>query len=620
MELLSNVVNTKHLSDLYLDILTDLSNILSKSYGPYGSNSLIQKGKDSFPIYTKDGKTILENVKYHNIIERTITSNILSITEHIVKHVGDGTTSAVLLSKYILENLINLQNKARDTGELLAPVEIVRSFQNIVKNMIKHIHKNGRDLNINKDAYYISMISTNGDNDISMQIHNLYKELGKDVYIALTITSQKEDIVSIYEGLVLESGLIEEAYINDPEKKVSRIYNPHIYAFTDPVDTPEMIKFFETIVMHNIYDNLSWQPRGEESDDDCPPIVPTVIITPKMSRDASVLMEHITQTMGKMAGGMIRKRPPILVITNLESVDQDQYADIIQMCGCKPIKKYINPEIQKKDQESGSAPTFDNVWEFYGTCDVVEADNYRTSFISPSNMVKNITDAEGNVTVHKTQEYLSLINFLETELDKAKEAKKDYTEIYHLKKRLNSLKATFVEWHVGGISPADRDQRMSVIDDAVKNCRSAARDGVGFGANYEGFSAIKSIENDFLATHNLNGYNLDYEVIEAIKDAYLKVIYELYKYTYSDFDHFRDAIYAEYKLGPRNLNKNTKTYPVLSSINSDIMILEGMANLITIMATSNQYICPEPIDTAPYRADENIRKKKEKYGEENAEY
>ena len=68
---------------------------------------------------------------------------------------------------------------------------------------------------------------------------------------------------------------------------------------------------------------------------------------------------------------------------------------------------------------------------------------------------------------------------------------------------------------------------------------------------------------------------------------------------------------------PIDLTGNKR--PVLSSIKTDQMILEGISNLITIMATSNQYICPEPIDTAPYRAEENVRKLKEARAKEGVD-
>ena len=612
MQLISNVINKDYLSDLYISILEDLGDILVKSYGPYGSNTLIQKGPDSFPIYTKDGHTILSNVKYHNIIERTITSNILSITEYIVKNVGDGTTSAVLLSRNILKGLLRLQEIYKKNNHHVAPIVIIRTFKEIIDEMIDVIRKNGREFSVeNKDPYNISMISTNGDKDISERIQTLYDNLGKEVYISLVTTSQKDDIVSIYDGLVLETGLIEECYINEPERKVCVLNSPRIYAFADPIDTPEMIMYFETIVKRNIYDPLTWVPKNGETEENRPELKPTLIIAPKISRDASSLMEYITSTMSKMTGGMVRNRPPLLVITNLESVDQDQYSDIMNMCACPPIRKYINPEIQKQDQKKGVAPNINNIQDFFGTCGSVEADSFKTSFFNPYKMMEEVVDEDGTVEYKHSAEYDSLISFIENELVIAKENKADYTEIYHLKKRLNSLKSVFVEWHVGGVSPADRDQRMSTIDDAVKNCRSAARDGVGMGANIEGFRA------NYLLLDQQNGRYKD-DIMLVINEAYFDMLVELYKYKV-DKDQLFDKLVDMIK-NNEALNLVDSDIKVLSSIESDIMILEGIANLITIMATSNQYICPQPIDTTPYRAEEAINKKKEAMNEKEKPY
>ena len=628
MELISNVVNNESLSDLYVQIMEDLGNCLERSYGPYGSNSLIQKGDNALPVYTKDGHTILANIKYHNIIERTIVSNIQSITEYIVKGadgVGDGTTSAVLLARNILKNLIKLMKTYKERGIHVAPVQIVRTFQKIVEQMVDIIKKNGREFTI-EDAKNIALISTNGDEKIAGQIYQIYKELGKEVYIALNTTTQKDDIIGIYNGLVLETGLIEEAYVNDPEKKNCTIQNPRIYAFTDPVDTPEMIRFFDMIVNNNIWEPIMFMngQRKPKYDDNGNPvmikgpngnmiqdtedfehteIIPTVIITPKMSRDASSLMERITDTMGKFTGAAVRQRPPILVLTNLGSVDNDMYSDIMQLCGCKPIKKYIDPRIQKQDQESGVAPTFATVDQFYGTAKTVMSDHYKTTFIEPSKMFNVVAKLDGSIETEHSETYNSLISYLETELEKAYAEKATYQDIYHIRKRINSLKASFVEWFVGGVSTSDRDQRKSAIEDAVMNCRSAARDGVGFGANIEAYRAIDAID---LSSDDM----LFNDIHNAITAAYEDIIRTLYK------EYCSNHKLNEYELLATVRNSEVPNaaeadYPVLSSIMSDVRILEGISNLITIMATSNQYICPEPASTFPYRADFDIKKKKE---------
>lgn len=615
MKLQSNVVNSDNLKDLYLEILDDLSNTLVCSYGPYGSNSLIQKGEGVFPTYTKDGHTILSNVKYLNCIESSIVENILAITNYIVRTVGDGTTSAVLLARNILRGLIKLQ-KDNPTE---APVKIVEAFKEVVKEINEKIEKNGRDFKL-EDAYNIAMISTNGDEYISREIEQLYNALGEGVYIALNTTSDKKDYVSIYDGLVLESGLIEECYINDPVKKISHIEHPQIYTFVDPVDTPEMIRFFDCILYENIFRpigerlqvlNEKNEKKAKNMESNLSPIVPTVIIAPKLSRDASQLMENITKSMNQFSGGSVVQRPPLLILTNIESVDQDQYSDIINMCGCPPIKKYINPEIQKQDQEKGLAPTFDNVTGFYGSADVVESDNNKTSFIRPKLMFTE--DKDGNSVL--SDKYNALVAFLENEIANAGEHKLDHREVYHLKKRLNSLKASFVEWYVGGVSSSDRDQRYSMIEDAIKNVRSAAADGVGFGANFEG-----AIAADYLYRENNRvREKIVYDVIDIILDAYVDVCVELYKYSFDD--DIKAKVYKMIKT-KSPINIINPKIPVLSSIKTDQMILEGISNIITIMATSNQYICPSPVEAIRYQVAEEVRKEREieinkKLNEEN---
>lgn len=600
MEMHSNVVNSENLKEIYVQIMDDLSNILVRSYGPYGSNSLIQKGDNVFPIYTKDGHTILSNVKYLNRIESSITENILSITNYIVRTVGDGTTSAVLLSRNILKSLIKLQ---KDNPNKYPPVMIVETFKQIVQEINEKIQKNGREFELS-DAYNIAMISTNGDEYIAKEIEQLYKALGNGVYIALNTTSQNKDFVSIYDGLVLETGLIEECYINDPIKKISHIDHPQIYAFVDPVDTPEMVRFFDAILYENIFRpigerlqiiNEKNEKKAKAMEANLTPIVPTVIIAPKLSRDASQLMDKITQSMTQFNGGSIIQRPPILIITNVESVDQDQYSDIIAMCGCPPIKKYINPEIQKQDQDKGVAPTFENVTGFYGTADVVECDHHKTSFIRPQHM---FTKTE-NGGVELSEKYKALVSFLETELSKADEDKLDVRQVHHLKKRLNSLKASFVEWYVGGVSPSDRDQRSALIEDAIKNVRSAVTDGVGFGANFEGACAAYEIFNV------TQGDTLKGELLGIILDAYRDVCVELYKYSY---EHPRTEVIKMIK-NREPVNIINPKIPVLSSIKTDQMILDGISNIVTIMATSNQYICPSTADAVPYVAMDAVRKK-----------
>ena len=92
---ISNVVPKAKLREIQLKTLDELSSYLVQSFGPMGSNSLIKLDKAKNK-YTKDGHTILGNIRYNGIIEMAIQEDIEDITRHIVKTIGEPSTAIAI--------------------------------------------------------------------------------------------------------------------------------------------------------------------------------------------------------------------------------------------------------------------------------------------------------------------------------------------------------------------------------------------------------------------------------------------------------------------------------------------------------------------------------------------
>ena len=97
---LSNLVDNKALKKVQLQTLERINSIISKTAGPYGSYTMIMH-QDQLTEYSKDGHKVLKNIKFFKPLEAAVHDELLGITEHVVKKVGDGTTTAVQLSYYI---------------------------------------------------------------------------------------------------------------------------------------------------------------------------------------------------------------------------------------------------------------------------------------------------------------------------------------------------------------------------------------------------------------------------------------------------------------------------------------------------------------------------------------
>lgn len=97
--LFSNIVDKKNLQDVQLKTLSVISKTLANTAGPYGSNTIIlgDPGKGKPDIYTKDGHKTLSHIDFFDPLEKSIQTQLIEVTEHIVKTVGDGTTSTVMM-------------------------------------------------------------------------------------------------------------------------------------------------------------------------------------------------------------------------------------------------------------------------------------------------------------------------------------------------------------------------------------------------------------------------------------------------------------------------------------------------------------------------------------------
>ena len=71
----SNLVKKKTLKEIQLSVLEEVSDAVMNTAGPYGSNTMILKD-NLFPTYSKDGKKVLDSIKYYGCIETGILDEL----------------------------------------------------------------------------------------------------------------------------------------------------------------------------------------------------------------------------------------------------------------------------------------------------------------------------------------------------------------------------------------------------------------------------------------------------------------------------------------------------------------------------------------------------------------
>ena len=568
---LSNVVTSNTMKEVQRRTLNLLRDYLSKTYGPMGSYTAIISGSDNKTIntsYSKDGLKVLKHILFDSPIELAIQAELSDICRYVEKQVGDGTTSAVIISSLIYNELIDYMKESD-----LPPRVILQKFSKIVKVLQDAIQAESRELTID-DIYNICMISTNGNEEVSKDITDIYKQYGFSVNIDVSISNDPYTKIKEYDGLTINEGYSDPAYINNASKGTAEVHNAKVYHFADPVDTPQMISYFEKILIDNIFNPVQ---SGEE-------LVPTVIVCPMLSRDGNGLLSKLVEILHQYdIKNMQTQKPEVLIITNILGTDEGIAADICRLCNTKSIRKYINDDVEKHDQETGNAVSLETLHEFAGYCELVVADEQKTKFINPD----DIKNGESKV-------YNSMINFLKSEVKKAQDNNEDGLTLGRIKKRLNCLEANMIEFLVGGITISDRDALKDLVEDAVKNCASAAENGVGFAANYQGLKA------SYDAYCDIKYEGVERDILKMIFGAYYNASYILYN-TVATPEEAKNMIKRSLIKGhPFNVaewivnQSDTPSTNVLCSIRTDIEVLNAISKIITIMATSNQCLLQAP--------------------------
>lgn len=556
----NNIVRKEQLREIQSWTLSFLRNVVEATQGPKSSNTMILKANE-FNKYSKDGHSVLKEVKFTDVIENALKNDMVSLTQEISNTVGDGTTSAVILASILFEKFKDIEATGKCT-----PYELIERFKKHSEKMKEIILKRKREFTP-ETAYEISYIATNGNEEVAKTISEFYEKYGNDLYIDLMASPNKETYVREFEGLTLDTGYADNCFQNVDGQALVEINKPNIYAFEDPIDVPSMGELFVGIIQKNIMAPLSTKLYNN--------IIPTVIICPKIGYDYDAFMQELAKTFVQVNPS---QRPPLLVITNvMGSASREIYENIVHLSGAKFIRKFINPEVKKEAAEKGEVATLSNIDKFAGKCEVVRSTIDSSVFISPEKMYKDENKEE------YSDLYNGLIMNIEAEIKQAEATSKDLNLIGDLKRKLHALKSNMIQYAIGGVTVGDRDSIKHLVEDAVKSCRSAAKYGVGQAANIEGLLASMELatEDDIIG--------------EAIAKAYLELVMTLYMTVYSE-EKAKELVQQSIdRKEAFDLKHETFNDTVLASIMSDVVIFETLSKILTLIITCNQVVLPEVI-------------------------
>lgn len=217
--------NKTSLQQKILNGVNILADNVASTLGPRGRNVILQE-QGRPPFITKDGVTVAHFVSLSDPFENAGSQIIKQAAIETNNTAGDGTTTATVLARSIL----NESQKYIATG--VSPIEIKRGIDATVKEITKKLEEMATPITNAEDIAHVATISANNDTTIGNLVTLAIDRVGEDGSITIEESRSLETSIDVTEGFKIESGYCASAFITD-ERRATMNYDEPLLLVTD---------------------------------------------------------------------------------------------------------------------------------------------------------------------------------------------------------------------------------------------------------------------------------------------------------------------------------------------------------------------------------------------------
>ena len=213
--------NKSSLQQKILNGVNILADNVASTLGPRGRNVILQE-QGQQPFITKDGVTVAHFVQLKDPFENAGSQIIKQAAIETNNTAGDGTTTATVLARAIL----NEAQKYIATG--VSPIELKRGINATVKQITQKLEDMAIPINSAEDIAHVATISANNDTNIGNLITLAIDRVGEDGSITIEESRSLETSIDVTEGFKIHSGYCASAFITDERRATMNYEDPLI--------------------------------------------------------------------------------------------------------------------------------------------------------------------------------------------------------------------------------------------------------------------------------------------------------------------------------------------------------------------------------------------------------
>lgn len=199
---------------------------------------------------TKDGVTVARSIDLKDPIQNTGAQMIKEVAEKMLTHVGDSTTTSIVLAQQI----INLGMDMVDHGA--NPMELKKGIDYAVTCIVGELKKMSVPCNTSEMIHQIATVAANHDKEIGDLVAEAFSKITEDGQVLIDDSISGKTEVKIIDGYQFEKGWMESIFVTDPNKMVGELKDPYILIYDGPITKVSEIQPILTTVLKHLNGSL----------------------------------------------------------------------------------------------------------------------------------------------------------------------------------------------------------------------------------------------------------------------------------------------------------------------------------------------------------------------------
>lgn len=197
------------------EALNKYVNFIAPTYGPAGKKILIALSDFNIKA-VDDGHEASKQFELENEFENAIISYIKEATEKTNNRVGDGTTTAVILTGAIVNEVMKEFNDVFSNTNYAGKV---KEIQMATKEAIDFIRSKAKKIKTKEELYKVAYNSYNNE-EIARLISSTLHAIGENGSLAIEDSPTSQTEVEIVKGIEIKKGFLSPYLINAEKEEV----------------------------------------------------------------------------------------------------------------------------------------------------------------------------------------------------------------------------------------------------------------------------------------------------------------------------------------------------------------------------------------------------------------